>query len=82
MLSGEKTKGWGTRMTVTLNDGRKLEGARDTFLGCPETPMSAEQLRTKFAALTQDSSQALQRTLFDDLMRLQDFPSLDALVLA
>jgi 2-methylcitrate dehydratase PrpD len=82
MATGEKTKGWGTRMTITLRDGRMVEGARDTFLGCPETPMTPEQLRTKFDSLTRDGSQKLKHTLFDDLMRLEQQPSLDGLALA
>jgi 2-methylcitrate dehydratase PrpD len=82
MATGEKTKGWGTRMTVTLHDGRAVEGARDTFLGCPETPMTAAQLRTKFDSLMQGGSEQLRRALFDDLMRLEQLPSLDQLALA
>jgi 2-methylcitrate dehydratase PrpD len=82
MATGEKTKGWATRMTVALNDGRVVEGARDSFLGCPETPMAPAQLRTKFDSLTQGSSDRLNRTLFDDLMRLEQLPSLDQLALA
>jgi 2-methylcitrate dehydratase PrpD len=82
MAKGETTKGWATRMTVALHDGRVVEGARDTFLGCPETPMTPGQLRTKFDSLTQGSSDRLNRTLFDDLMRLEQLPSLDQLALA
>jgi 2-methylcitrate dehydratase PrpD len=82
MSAGEKTKGWATRMAVTLHDGRAIEGARDTFLGCPETPMTPAQLRMKFDALTRERSDELKRTLFDDLMRLEELPSLDNLALA
>jgi 2-methylcitrate dehydratase PrpD len=82
MSTGEKTKGWGTRMTLTLQDGRALEGARDTFLGCPETPMTSTQLAMKFDSLTTSGSDQLKRTLFDDLMRLEHLPSLDGLALA
>jgi 2-methylcitrate dehydratase PrpD len=75
-------KGWGTRMTVALRDGRVFEGALDTFLGCPETPMTPDQLRTKFASLTQSGSNRLKQSLFDDLMRVEQLSSLDQLALA
>jgi hypothetical protein len=65
-----------------LQDGRALEGARDTFLGCPETPMTSPQLAMKFDSLTTSGSDQLKRTLFDDLMRLEHLPSLDGLALA
>jgi 2-methylcitrate dehydratase PrpD len=82
MAGGVGVKGWATRMTLALHDGRVIEGARDTFLGCPETPMTSEQLRMKFEALTQSASEQLKQTLFDDLIRLEQLPSLDRLALA
>jgi 2-methylcitrate dehydratase PrpD len=76
-----KIKGWGGRMRVTLRDGRTFEGVLENFLGCPETPMTAEQLRRKFDKLTQSGSAKLHQTLFDDLMRIEQLPSLDKLTL-
>jgi len=79
---GEAVKGWGARLDVTLNDGRSFGGQIDTWLGCPETPLSGEQLRTKFDRSTQVASKRLRETLFDDLMRLDQVKSLEALALS
>ena len=75
-------KGWGARISVSLNDGRTFGGQIDTWPGCPETPLSGEQLRTKFDRLTQGASSRLKNSLFDDLMRLERLTSLDAVALA
>jgi 2-methylcitrate dehydratase PrpD len=44
--------GWGADLAVTLHDGRNLAGRSDTFLGCPETPMSIDDVAAKFRKLT------------------------------
>jgi 2-methylcitrate dehydratase PrpD len=44
--------GWGAGLTVALKDGRKLTGAAKSFRGCPETPMSLEDVAAKFRKLT------------------------------
>jgi 2-methylcitrate dehydratase PrpD len=79
--AGEGMKGWGARMRVVLHDGRSFDGALDSWLGCPETPMTTEQLRAKFDTLCEDQSDGLRRSLFDDLMRLDQLSSVDQLVL-
>jgi Ca2+-binding EF-hand superfamily protein len=43
--------------------------------------MTTEQLRTKFDKLCKDESDALRRSLFGDLMRLDQLSSVDRLVL-
>jgi 2-methylcitrate dehydratase PrpD len=70
----EGRKGWSARIVVSLRDGRRFEDAQQTFLGCPETPLSDEQLRFKFDRLCRDVH--LKPGLFDDLMRLETLPSL------
>jgi 2-methylcitrate dehydratase PrpD len=74
-------KGWGARMRVVLRDGRSFDGALDSWLGCPETPMTTEQLRAKFDKLCQGESEALRQSLFDDVMRLDQLSSVDQLAL-
>jgi len=64
-----------------LHDRRTFEGASDTWLGCPETPLSSEALRLKFERLTEGGSAALKASLFDDLMRLETLPSVARLAL-
>jgi len=77
----EAIKGWAARVEVTLKDQRTFGGQIDTWLGCPETPLSSEQLRVKFDRITQSASKRLRDTLFDNLMRLEQVKSLEALAL-
>jgi 2-methylcitrate dehydratase PrpD len=79
--AGETIKGWGARLDITLKDGRTLGGQIDTWLGCPETPLSNEQLRDKFNRITGSASQRLRETLFDNLMQLEQVKSLELLAL-
>ncbi|MEA2938454.1 MAG: hypothetical protein QOC56_1958 [Alphaproteobacteria bacterium] len=82
LVASDSLKGWGARMKVTLNDGRSFDAGLDTWLGCPETPLSSDQFRMKFDKLTQSASSKLKYSLFDDLMQVQRFSSLEALALA
>jgi 2-methylcitrate dehydratase PrpD len=53
--SGEGT-GWGVDMAITMRDGRVLQAAAGDFPGCPETPLSPDQLRGKFRSLTKGTA--------------------------
>jgi len=44
--------GWGADVSISLRDGRSVAGRSDTFRGCPETPMSIEDVVAKFKKLT------------------------------
>ncbi len=82
LSASEAVSGWGARISVSLHDGRTFGGQIDTWLGCPETPLATEQLRVKFDRLVQSASSRLRNSLFDDLMRLERYSSLEALFLA
>jgi 2-methylcitrate dehydratase PrpD len=82
MSTDERVDSWGARMQVVLSDGRSFEGASNTWLGCPETPLSRKQLRTKFGSLMQGTSAERMASLFDDLMRLDEISCVEQLVLA
>jgi 2-methylcitrate dehydratase PrpD len=75
MSDGGRT-GWAAHIAVSLRDGRRFDDAQELFLGCPETPMSEEQLRFKFERLCRDAR--IKPALFDVLMRIQDLPSMAA----
>jgi 2-methylcitrate dehydratase PrpD len=66
-LSAGDAPGWGADLSVTLRDGRTLVGRSDSFLGCPETPMSIDHVAAKFAKLTGDAPRAgaLLQSLLD-----------------
>jgi 2-methylcitrate dehydratase PrpD len=44
--------GWGAGLAVVLRDGRTLTGTIKSFRGCPETPMSLDDIAAKFRKLT------------------------------
>jgi 2-methylcitrate dehydratase PrpD len=44
--------GWGAGLAISLRDGRKLSGTIKSFRGCPETPMSLDDVAAKFRRLT------------------------------
>jgi 2-methylcitrate dehydratase PrpD len=44
--------GWGAGLAIALRDGRKLSGTIKSFRGCPETPMSLDDIAAKFRRLT------------------------------
>jgi len=44
----EKGGAWATRVAVELKDGRRFERFAEEFKGTPASPLSAEELQTKF----------------------------------
>jgi 2-methylcitrate dehydratase PrpD len=44
----EKGGAWSTRVAVELKDGRRFERFAEEFKGTPASPLSAEELQTKF----------------------------------
>ena len=51
-LTAGAATGWGAELSITLHDGRVLAGRADSFLGCPERPMSLDDVATKFRKLS------------------------------
>jgi 2-methylcitrate dehydratase PrpD len=51
-LAAGDAPGWGAYLSVTLRDGRSLADRTGTFRGCPETPMSIDDVVAKFRKLT------------------------------
>jgi 2-methylcitrate dehydratase PrpD len=82
MSTDDGVGSWGARMRVVLHDGRSFESASDTWPGCPETPLSQEQLRMKFGRLMQGMSAERIASLFGGLLRLDEIVSVEHLVLA
>ena len=51
-LTAGAATGWGAELSITLHDGRVLAGRADSFLGCPERPMSLDDVAAKFRKLS------------------------------
>lgn len=49
---------WATRVEVTLRDGRRLERFAEEFKGTPASPLSPEELQTKFMRMAGPHPQA------------------------
>jgi 2-methylcitrate dehydratase PrpD len=65
------------KVTVTLNDGRKLEGTKYYSSGSVEVPMSAAQLKAKFdVCAAQAVDQTAAARIYAILSTLGDEPSL------
>jgi 2-methylcitrate dehydratase PrpD len=62
--------GWGAGLAIALRDGRKLAGSIATFRGCPETPMSLDDVAAKFRRLTRDRPHA--EALLDALLDIEN----------
>jgi 2-methylcitrate dehydratase PrpD len=71
--------GWGAGLTITLRDGRKLSGTITSFRGCPETPMSLEDVAAKFRGLTRGKP-GMNR-LLDALLDIENVEDVAALKL-
>jgi 2-methylcitrate dehydratase PrpD len=70
--------GWGAGLTIALRDGRKVTGNIATFRGCPETPMSLDEVAAKFRRLTRHSPrmEALAEALLD-IENVRDIAALE-----
>src|SRR5580704_7449590 len=66
------------KVTVTLNDGRKIERAKYYATGSPQNPMSAAQVKAKFdICAAQAVDKATSDKIYTTLNALGDRPSLD-----
>ncbi|MGQ7792488.1 MmgE/PrpD family protein [Faunimonas sp. B44] len=70
---------WGADVTVRLRDGRSVTGRQETFRGCPEDPMSPDEVAGKFVRLAAASGVGKPATLLADLRGLREGGSLEAL---
>jgi 2-methylcitrate dehydratase PrpD len=57
-LAAGDAPGLGADLTITLHDGRSFAGRSDSFLGCPEKPMSLDDVAAKFRKLTATEKRA------------------------
>jgi 2-methylcitrate dehydratase PrpD len=69
--------GWGAGLAITLRDGRRLTGNIKSFRGCPETPMSLDDIAAKFRRLTHGKPHADR--LLDALLDIEDVADVAAL---
>jgi 2-methylcitrate dehydratase PrpD len=70
--------GWGAGLSIALRDGRGISGTIASFRGCPETPMSLEDIAAKFRRLTQHrpGMDALVEALLD-IENVRDIAALE-----
>jgi 2-methylcitrate dehydratase PrpD len=67
--------GWGAGLSIALRDGRRIEDAIASFRGCPETPMSLDEVAAKFRRLTPDRDALLEALL--DIENVRDIAALE-----
>jgi 2-methylcitrate dehydratase PrpD len=70
--------GWGAGLSIALRDGRRISGTIASFRGCPETPMSRDDIAAKFRRLTRHrpDMDALVETLLD-IENVRDIAALE-----
>lgn len=56
----EQGGAWATRVAVELQDGRRFERFAEEFKGTPASPLSAEELKTKFMRMAGAHSKAAE----------------------
>jgi 2-methylcitrate dehydratase PrpD len=69
--------GWGAELSITLHDGRSFAGRSESFLGCPEKPMSVDDVAAKFRKLTGATQHA--ETLLQRLLDIENVADVGAL---
>lgn len=60
MGEAEKGGAWATRVEVELKDGRRFERFAEEFKGTPASPLSTEELKTKFMRMAGAHARAAQ----------------------
>ncbi|MBY0267573.1 MAG: MmgE/PrpD family protein [Burkholderiales bacterium] len=70
MGEAEKGGAWATRVEVELKDGRRFERFAEEFKGTPASPLSTEELKTKFMRMAGAHSRAAQ--LHEQLTALEN----------
>ena len=70
MSATEPGGAWSTQVLVQLKDGRKFERFAEDFKGTPASPLSADELATKFMRMT--SAHAHAAKLLDQLVALEN----------
>jgi 2-methylcitrate dehydratase PrpD len=68
-------------VTVRLKNGRSIEETCQFFPGMPQRPLTADELRAKFDALTGSLPPAQAARLFEQCMALETVADVSALAL-
>lgn len=76
----EKGGAWSTRVAVELKDRRRFERFAEEFKGTPASPLSAEELQTKFMRMAGAHAQAAQ--LHEQLATLESVADCRMLAIA
>ena len=80
-LTGAYPRKWPARVTITLKDGRRLEGANEYPKGDPENPLSERELITKFKNLTEGTLPSPQAdAIIDRVMGLESIGDVNELL--
>ncbi len=71
VLEPGKPKGWGIALELTLADGRRFAGERESFLGCPDRPFDEAGLAAKFRQLTRGADAGRMEALLQGLAAIE-----------
>ena len=80
-LTGAYPRKWPARVTITLKDGRRLDGANEYPKGDPENPLSEQELITKFKNLTEGTLPSPQTdAIIDRVLGLESMGDVNELL--
>jgi 2-methylcitrate dehydratase PrpD len=80
-LTGAYPRKWPARVTITLKDGRRLDGANEYPKGDPENPLSERELISKFKNLTEGAlSSPRADTIIDRVLDLESMGDVNELL--
>jgi 2-methylcitrate dehydratase PrpD len=80
-LTGTYPRKWPARVTITLKDGRRLDGANEYPKGDPENPLSERELIAKFKNLTEGTLPSPQAdAIIDRVMGLESIGDVNELL--
>jgi 2-methylcitrate dehydratase PrpD len=80
-LTGTYPRKWPARVTITLKDGRRLDGANEYPKGDPENPLSEGELIAKFKNLTEGTLPSPQAdAIIDRVMGLESIGDVNELL--
>jgi 2-methylcitrate dehydratase PrpD len=78
-IAAGEAPGWGAGMEITLHDARRVSGRIETFRGCPETPMSIDDVAAKFRKLTRHGAAQRTGALLSALLDIENVADVTAI---
>ena len=74
-----KRSSWASTLSMMTKDGRTFSRTSDQFPGCPEQPLTEDEMRARFNRLTSSCDPTARNRWFEALSALETLPNIQAL---